>query len=75
MFTKGEAGDEKGDDAGTAPADSSHPDKIKVPVQAHTGEEDSYKGFADPEACPPPSCSSLSSLQKRSSLFLYYRKG
>eukprot|EP00884_Botryococcus_braunii_P019875 jgi/Botrbrau1/6571/Bobra.40_2s0034.2 len=34
---------------GTPPAELSHPENIKVPVQAHTGENDKYKGFADPE--------------------------
>lgn len=32
---------------------SLQPEKIKVPVQAHSGAEDSYKGFADPATVKP----------------------
>lgn len=32
---------------GTPPAELGHPDKIKVPIQAHVGENDAFEGFAD----------------------------
>jgi carboxymethylenebutenolidase len=33
---------------GTPDAKLSHPEKIKAPIQAHSGSEDKFAGFADP---------------------------